>query len=150
MARHTVRKWGGRTAFVLGSGALSASLAQADIPNSAAADGGVSWTTIRGEATLELHEGRIFLIEPGRQAEELFFNDNSKTDRLRQLVEEAGRSGPVRISPLVVADGAGGVQWVRPKQSDPGSAPANTRKASAPEQGTPNAAMPVPDQKKGR
>ncbi len=138
MARQSKHKWAGTTAAIVGSGALSLGVAQADVSTTKVdAAPAPTRSGVTGEATLELRKGRIFLIEAGQEAHELFLQVGGQADLLRRLVDDAGRSGPVRISPLVVADGAGGVQWVRPRQPAPDEGSGSAKKASASEQSDP-------------
>jgi hypothetical protein len=124
------RKLVGRAALLLGSGALSAAASHADVPKAGIDTAAPRAPEVRpGDVFLELREGKLFLIEPGQAAEELVTDAQPNGELLRRLVESAGGRGPVRVSPLVVADGAGGVQWVRPKQSGGAAKPAATEKA---------------------
>ena len=61
----------------------------------------------------------------------MILQGGANPDLLKQLVESAGNSGSVVTSPLVVADGGGGVQMGRPKANRVSTSPTNTEKASA-------------------
>ena len=149
MARENGRNWAGTTAFVLGTGALSIAASHADVPRTAVDGPALSAVHSRaGDVVVELREGRIFLIEPGREAEELIMQGGANPDLLKHLVESAGTSGSVVTSPLVVADGGGGVQWGRPKQTGASTSPTNTQKASAADVTKPSSKDDFRDEKK--
>ncbi len=91
MARQNGRNWAGTTAFVLGTGALSIAASHADVPRTAVDGPGSSALHSRaGDVVVELREGRIFLIEPGRQAEELIMQDDANPDLLKRLSRAPG------------------------------------------------------------
>ena len=150
MARQNGRNWAGTTALVLGTGALSIAASHADVPRTAVdrVTGSSAVHSGVGDVVVEVREGRIFLIEPGRAAEELILQGGANPDLLKQLVESAGNSGSVVTSPLVVADGGGGVQWGRPKRTGASTSPTNTEKASAADETKSSAKDDFRDEKK--
>lgn len=91
----------GRVALVLGLGALSAPVAQANTPESRERPG-------PGEVSIRSAEGKIFLSEGGRESE-LHLGATPERDRLFQLLEEQGPAG-VRLDndPRLIMSGGGG------------------------------------------
>jgi hypothetical protein len=72
-----------------------------------------------GEVMLKLENDNIFFSQDaGRTFEELELAATPQAARLKQLLRKAGASGRdnvTKVAPTIVADGAGGLQWARPK-----------------------------------
>jgi hypothetical protein len=108
----------GTAALLLGLGAAAApGTARAGVPPA-------------GDAVLiRLHAGEVQMSEAGGPFQALPGADTAAGGRLKSLLEQRARTGAtevLRIDPMVVADGAGGIQWVRPPhdaaQPPPGQA----------------------------
>jgi hypothetical protein len=136
-----------RVALVLGLGALSAPVAQADLPENRMLPAGLGDTLIRSE------NGKIYLSEGGREIE-LRLGATPERDRLFRLLEEHGPAGiRLEADPRLIMSGGGGTGfslWERTKSSDkppPGPAQENMP-PKPPQQGsTPNDPNPASDKK---
>lgn len=156
MARRPTTKWlrlAQHSAVLMGVGALSAGTAQAMLKTQA--DG----RTLRGTGvgvSLHLQGGRVYLTEHGRAPQELVLS-GKEGEALKRLLETRSAAEPVRVTPMIVADGAGGVQWVRPRHSGESSgtnAVEPTRGSGSPGcehkvGGSSNCEVPQPTQRRG-
>jgi hypothetical protein len=115
-----------RVALLLGLGALSAAAAKADTgeARSGQEPARVPQQSVKtvGDLLIWGESGRIFVVEPGRQAQELTLGDTPEAQRLRHLLE---RDGATRESPralrdriILVGDGGSGFQWGPPRHTD--------------------------------
>jgi hypothetical protein len=136
-----------RVALILGLGALSTPIAQADAPENRTPAG-------LGDALIRSENGKIFLSEGGRETE-LRLGATPERDRLFRLLEEHGPAG-VRLEadPRLIMSGGGGTGfslWERTKSSDKPPPPATAREnmpPKPPQQGrTPSAPNPPSDKK---
>jgi len=115
-----------RIALLLGLGALSASAAQA---NTAGVNAGNEPLRVPqqsaksfGELRIWSDGGRLYLSEPGKDAEELRLGDTAEARHLRQLLERDGAAADApRVLPhrmILVGSGGAGFQWNRARQPD--------------------------------
>jgi hypothetical protein len=88
-----------------------------------------------GEVLVKLDNDQIYFSQDaGRTFQELPTAATQAT-RLKRLLQQGDRSGPggaVSVSPTVVADGAGGSQWARPKDVRVPDSPISAEKAAVP------------------
>ena len=120
----------GRAALILGLGALTPAVAQADAPDQSdrTASGGVSvWSS----------DGKIYLSEGGRETE-LPLGATPERDRLMQLLQDHGPSG-VKLDPdprLIMSGGGGSGFSLRDIQrsltNEPPPAPQNPPQTGSP------------------
>jgi hypothetical protein len=115
-----------RVALLLGLGALSASAVQA---NTAEANVGNEPLRVPqqsaksfGELRIWSDGGRLYLVEPGKEAEELHLGDTAEARHLRQLLEHDGAAADApRVLPhrlILVGGGGDGFHWDRARQPD--------------------------------
>jgi hypothetical protein len=115
-----------RIALLLGLGALSVSAAQA---NTAEVNGGNGPLRVPQQSAKSFGDlliwndgGRIYVSEPGKEAEELRFGDTAEARHLKQLLEHDGaaadapRALPHRL--ILVGSGGDGFHWDRSRQPD--------------------------------
>jgi hypothetical protein len=110
-----------RLPLLVGVGALFSSGARATVPDGsgdqAHSAGGAKHRG--GEVFLKLENDNIYFSQDaGRTFQELELAPTPETTRLKRLLEQgaaAGGDGGVKVSPTLVADGAGGLQWARPQ-----------------------------------
>lgn len=73
-----------------------------------------------GEVLIKLENDQIYFSEDdGLSFQELELMATPQATNLKRLLRESDRSEPgrpVKVTPTVVADGAGGAQWARPKE----------------------------------
>jgi hypothetical protein len=106
-----------RVALLLGLGALSAAGAKADAPEMGNEPARVPQQSAKcfGELRVWNDDGRIFVSEAGREAQELRLGDTPEARRLRQLLEQDGAAAesprvlPQRI--ILVGGGGEGIHW---------------------------------------
>ena len=109
--------------MLIGAGALFAGNAKATI--AAGSNDELSSTDAArlrcGEVLLKLQDDNIYFSQDaGLTFQELELTATPEAGRLKLLLEQRRNSGQglaVKSKPMVVADGAGGVQWVRTRQS---------------------------------
>ena len=123
-----------QSAVLMGVGALSAGAAQAMLKTQAD-DGAIRRTD--APVSLQLRDGRVYLTEYGRAPQELVLGDK-EGEALKHLLQAKSASGPVDVTPMIVADGAGGVQWLRPKRDSPNAGATGTEKASTTNKANPS------------
>jgi hypothetical protein len=107
----------GRIALLLGMGALSAAAAKADASEMGGGPSRVPQQSAKsfGELRVWSDDGRIFISEAGRAAEELRLGDTAEARRLKRLLEEDGAAAesprvlPQRI--ILVGGGGEGIHW---------------------------------------
>jgi len=115
-----------RVALLLGLGALSASAVQA---NTAEANVGNEPLRVPqqsaksfGELRIWSDGGRLYLAEPGKEAEELHLGNTAEARHLRQLLEHDGAAADApRVLPhrlILVGGGGDGFHWDRARQPD--------------------------------
>ena len=106
-----------RVALLLGLGALSAAGAKADTPDLGKEPMRVPQHSAKifGELMIWNDDGRIFVSESGREAQELRLGDTAEARHLRQLLE---RDGAAANSPrmlldriILVGGGGDGFHW---------------------------------------
>lgn len=115
-----------RIALLLGVGALSAAAAKPD-----AAQARLSPELARvpqqsaktfGELRIWSDDGRIYVAEPGKPAEELRLGDTAEARRLRQLLESDGAAADaprVLLDRMILVGGGGdGFHWAPPGRTD--------------------------------
>jgi hypothetical protein len=113
-----------RIALLLGLGALSAAGAKADTAEvrSGHEPARVAQQSVKtfGDLLVWGEGERIYVAEPGTEAQELLLGDTPETHRLRQLLQ---RDGATKESPRVLHDriilvggGGSGFQWAPPRQ----------------------------------
>jgi hypothetical protein len=148
-----------RLALLLGLGALSAAGAKADTPDLGKEPVRVPQHSAKtfGELRIWHDDGRIFVSESGREAQELRLRDTAEARHLRQLL---ARDGAAADSPRVLLDriilvggGGDGFHWAptaRSKSSGrsevSGAAGVGTAKPAVPVQSAPpeNSGAPRP------
>src|SRR5690348_8830436 len=73
-----------------------------------------------GEVLIKLENDQIYFSEDaGLTFQELELMGSPQATNLKRLLRESDRSKPgraLKVHPTVVADGAGGAQWARPKE----------------------------------
>ena len=115
-----------RIALLLGLGALSAAGAKAGTGelNSGHEPARVPQQSVKtfGDLLVWSEGERIYVAEPGREAQELSLGDTREADRLRQLL---GREGATAEAPLALHDriilvggGGEGFHWGQVRQSE--------------------------------
>jgi hypothetical protein len=113
------RLW--RLPVLIGAGALFASGARATVPDSSGDEAHSAGDARHrgGEVFLKLENDNIYFSQDaGRSYQELELATTPETTRLKRLLErgaEASGDLGVKVSPTLVADGAGGLQWARPQ-----------------------------------
>jgi hypothetical protein len=136
-----------RVALILGLGALSTPMAQADASENPMPAG-------LGDALIRSENGKIYLSEAGRESE-LRLGATPERDRLFRLLEEHGPAGiKLEADPRLIMSGGGGTGfslWERTKSSDkpppPGPARENMPPKPPRERATPSDPNPTPDKK---
>jgi hypothetical protein len=86
---------------------------------------------LSGEVLVKAKNGEIYLSEDGTRFEELPLEASPEADDLLRLLQHAtvaGSSDAIRVSPMIVADGAGGFNWARP--SNEGASDGSAEKAN--------------------
>jgi hypothetical protein len=108
---HSVRRWlrlPGRTALILGLGALSTAGAQAKTPDQ-------DHRMASGDLLIRSEGAKIYFSEEGKEFQELQLRDTAEARYLRQLIEQNGAAaGPagLRLCPTILAGGGGtGFFW---------------------------------------
>jgi hypothetical protein len=108
-----------RIPVLLGISALVSHGARATVPD-ASGDADRQRSQI-GQVLVRLENDKIYFSQDaGQTFQELQLKGTPEAARLKQLLQRGDRSGPagvVKVSPTVVADGAGGAQWARPKDA---------------------------------
>jgi hypothetical protein len=114
LSRRLVRRWlrlPGRLALLLGLGALSTAGVRADASENHEPAG-------RGDVLIRSQGGHIYLSQDGKPFEPLPLSDTEEARRLRQLVEQRGKSlgsDRLRLNPTVLAGGGGAsIHWWGP------------------------------------
>lgn len=110
-----------RLPLLVGAGALFTYGARATAPDGSGneADSNSAARPRGGEVLLKLENDNIYFSQDaGRTYQELELAPTPEAKRLKRLVGQGaaftGDDG-VKVSPTLVADGAGGLQWSRPK-----------------------------------
>ena len=106
-----------RIALLLGLGALSAAAAKADAPEMGNEPARVPQQSAKsfGELRVWSDDGRIFVSDAGREAQEFRLGDTPEARHLRQLLEQSGAAAesplvlPQRI--ILVGGGGEGIHW---------------------------------------
>lgn len=110
-----------RLPLLVGAGALFGYGARASVPHGLDDEADLSGAARhRGaEVLLKLENDNVYFSQDaGRTFQELELATTPESKRLRRLLEQgADPSGKseAKVSPMLVADGAGGLQWARPK-----------------------------------
>jgi hypothetical protein len=108
-----------RIPVLLGVSALVSHGARATVPD-ASVDPDRQRSQI-GQVLVRLENDKIYFSQDaGQTFQELRLTGTPEAARLKQLLQRGDRSGAgavVKVSPTVVADGAGGTQWARPKDA---------------------------------
>jgi hypothetical protein len=113
---------------LIGAGGLFASGARATVSDAASDESGAAnaGRHLTGEVLVKLENDNIYFSQDaGRTFQELEPTATPEATRLKRLLEQGDRSGAhgaVKVRPTVVADGAGGLQWARPRPTPTGSA----------------------------
>jgi hypothetical protein len=112
---------------LVGAGALFASGARATVSDAASDEFGAAnaGRYRAGEVLVKLENHNIYFSQDaGQTFQELAPTATPEATRLKRLLEQGDRSGghgAVKVRPTVVADGAGGLQWARPRPAPTGS-----------------------------
>lgn len=121
-----MREWLGapsRIALLLGAGALSIAVARADtVPLETAGDADTRMPQQSAKPFADLviwqEDGRVFIAETGKPAEELQLGDTAEAELLCQLLREQGASAdkPHTIGDRIILVGGGGCgfDWTPP------------------------------------
>ena len=125
-----------KLACLLGAGALvGMPAARADIrtpPHYGAPD--ASRAAADGAVLIRLNEGKVQISDRGARFVDLPDQQSAELAHLRQLLRRHPGlvgSSAVMINPFLVADGAGGVQWVRPPPAADQAARTTNRASAA-------------------
>ncbi|HET7883760.1 MAG TPA: hypothetical protein VFL55_22930 [Acetobacteraceae bacterium] len=99
------------------------------------------WRLAPGEVLIKAENDSIYLSEDGATFDELPLADSPSALRLKHLLRDASERGlrVVRVSPTMLADGAGGFHWTRPSGQttpDPATDVTQPHGKTQPTQGT--------------
>ncbi len=124
----------GRAALLLGLGALSTAGARADTPqppSGGVVPGAQDQQPDSASLLLRVEGGRVYLSEADGEFRELPLGDTPEARRLRQLIEDRGAGGDLRLNPTVLAGGggAGFYWWSSGGKADKTEAPSKAGKA---------------------
>ena len=113
-----------RLPLLVGVGALFSYGARASVPHGPGEEAEAGTAQQRGaEVLLKLENDNIYLSQDaGQTFQELELGMSPEVRRLKRLLEHGAvpdGESPVKVGPMLVADGAGGLQWARPKTAKP-------------------------------
>ena len=117
---------------LIGAGAVFASGARATVSDASGDRNEAALAAHNGQVVVKLENDQVYFSQDaGRTFEPLGLTATSEAARLKGLLRHGAHAqsgGTVTVAPTVVADGAGGWQWARPKDT---SVPDSTARPAA-------------------